>query len=84
MPALHQVLAEKAGGADAEAQGSREGGVVGFRLGGPCVHGAERQEDRSCDAGRSKCGFRQVCLLASDQARDGRRKPAPECWPSLA
>ncbi|MET9184955.1 hypothetical protein ABZX63_06815 [Streptomyces tendae] len=35
MPALHQVLTEKAGGADAEAQGCGEGGVVGFHLGGP-------------------------------------------------
>lgn len=77
MSALHQVFAEEAGSADAEAQGRGEGCVVGFRLGGPCIHGAERQEDRSGNAGRSKCGFRQVGLLARTMARDERQRLAP-------
>ncbi|MFD4578084.1 hypothetical protein ACFWNK_38025 [Streptomyces sp. NPDC058417] len=49
MPALHQIHTEKAASADAEAQSCGEGGIVGFRLGGPCVHGAERHEDRNSE-----------------------------------
>jgi hypothetical protein len=82
MPALHQVLTEKAGGADAEAQGCGEGSVVGFRLGGPCVHGAERQEDRSSDAGQSQCGFRQVGLLTTDQGARWETEGSAARWHS--
>lgn len=44
--ALHQALTEKSADADAEAQGRGERGVVGRRLSGPRMHGAECEEER--------------------------------------
>lgn len=61
--ALHQVLTEKPGCADTEAQGRGECGVVPSRLGGPRVQGSERQQDGGGETDGSYCGTRQVALL---------------------
>lgn len=63
--ALHQVLAEQPGRAYTETQCRGKGAIVFRLLRAPRVQGAERQEDGGSEAGGSKSGVRQMCLLES-------------------